>query len=105
MGARCTDLRMRPDRIIRVLRTTLRRMHGRLRQFVNSLQGYLAPATDAPATSGRSAEKQRGEFRQVAAPDHPGVHAGSFDVGVFDALAGEPRSEIPIYFNLPVGSA
>src|SRR5882762_11151093 len=102
MAARCTDLRMRPDRIIQGRPTTRRRMHGRPWRFVNSLQRYLAPATDAPASSERSAEKQRGEFRQVAAPDHPGVHAGSFDVGVFDALAGEPGAEIAIDFDQPV---
>src|SRR5258708_30604656 len=99
MAARCTDLRMRRGRIIRVLRTTRRRMRGRLRRFVNSLQRYLVRATDAPATDKRSAEEQRSKFGQVAAPDHPGVHAGSFDVGVFDALAGEPSPEIAIDFD------
>jgi len=60
----------------------------------------LGPQTEVCARE--SAEKQLGEFSQVAAPDHPAVHAGSFDVGVLDAFGGEPGSEIAIDFDQAV---
>ena len=52
-----------------------------------------------------STKKKWGEVCQVAAPDHPGVGAGSFDVHVSDGFRGEPGSEIAIEFDQLVGGA
>src|SRR6266853_4510858 len=43
-----------------------------------------------------SAEKQRTELRQIAAPDHPGVRAGRLDVRVLDIFGCEPGAELTI---------
>src|SRR5882724_1415092 len=46
-----------------------------------------------------SAEEQRCEVGQVAAPDHPGMSAGSFDVLMLDGFGSEPGAEIAIVFD------
>src|ERR1035438_2495143 len=58
-------------------------------------------------TSGSFAgEQQRREVDQVAAPDHPGVRAGSFDVGKRDVLRFQPRLEFTVVVDEVVaGSA
>src|SRR6266404_7576520 len=53
-----------------------------------------------------SAEKQRTELRQIAAPDHPGVRAGSLDVHVLDIFGSQPGAELAIDLDQTVvGSA
>src|SRR5436309_9076038 len=59
---------------------------------LNSEQGQCSRCT----VSGRSfLEQQRRESGKVAAPDHPGVGARSFNFGVPDLLGFEPGAELP----------
>src|SRR5205807_496563 len=53
-----------------------------------------------------SAEEQRGKVGEVAAPDHPSVCAGCFDVGVVNSFGREPVAEIAIEVDeMVVGAA
>jgi len=52
--------------------------------------------TCLPESHSKSAEEELSEVGQVAAPDHPGVHARCFHVGVGDGFGGEPFAQVAV---------
>jgi len=63
----------------------------------------LVATTEPPPTS---LEQQGGERGKVAPPNHPGMGARRFDVGVVDAPRIEPRTQLAVCLDeVIVGAA
>jgi hypothetical protein len=59
----------------------------------------LASNLYLPGVRFRSSEEQGGQIGQIAAPDHPRMRTGSFDIGVADIFGFEPLAELLIDFD------
>ena len=74
---------------------------GKTGVYASMLHTFCARARALPSRGGpfawkRSAEEELSEVGQVTAPDHPGVHARSFDVGMRDGFGGEPFAQVAV---------
>ena len=73
--------------------------------FFGLWSGEKSPNLKGAGCGASLAEQELSEVREVAAPDHPSVHAGCFDVGVLDVVGVEPLAELAVDFDQAVFSA